>query len=251
MKWISYFSCTFASNSACNTSQSLCENSHKNMKTLVFVAYCKYNIKYYLPQSSKEKKNSRHPRLNSDSIFFTEEIVHKTIYMLTIHCLVIDFCAETAKSIWQGWMERSGETEGEQACVQTGPHHQGEVRVYVVLSLDRRGCTSTLCPDNNNMLWMTFLCVKTVLCDRHLFVSKQYYEYRQCLSRCLQTDQLWESKNSQEYQEYDTLIILARPTVSSSVQSTLFTTVTLAGFGFGIWIWNMRVFSQLFKSLGW
>ncbi len=60
------------------------------------------------------------------------------IYMLTILSLVLDFCAETAKSIWQGWMERSGEIEREQACVQTGPHHQGEVRVNAVLFLDCR-----------------------------------------------------------------------------------------------------------------
>ncbi len=116
------------------------------------------------------------PHLNSQSG------AASAIYMLTIHSLVLDFCAETAKSIWQGWMERSGEIEREQACVQTGPHHQGEVRVNAVLFLDCRGRTLTLRPDNNYMPWKIF-CVSrqcyvigTYLCPNSIMSTGGVYK---------------------------------------------------------------------------
>lgn len=109
-----------------------------------------------------------------------------TVCVLTVYYLIIDFCAETAEGLWQGWVGWSGETEREQACVQTGPHHQGEVSVYAVLSVACRGHTSTLWLNNTTMLLKTFLCVQTVLRDKHLFVSKHCCESGKSLSPCPQ-----------------------------------------------------------------
>lgn len=70
---------------------------------------------------------------------------------------------------------------------------------------------------SNNMLWKTFLCVQTVLCDKHLFVSKHCCESGQSLCPCPQNRSVMRKSL-----EYDTLIILARLTVCLFIHPSAF-----------------------------
>lgn len=121
---------------------------------------------------------------------------------------ILDFCSEVAESIWEGWVERSGETEREQAWLQIGPHHQGEVRVNAMLSVNCRGQTWAL-----RSLITVFSFFHEVLCDKRLFVSKHCCENEpQSLSTNRSVMRNLKQKVIWNY-EYDTLINLAGPSV--------------------------------------